>query len=231
MPQILISLTSCFAYSGHRKWPCPDHPYHNGNPNQAHAQIGKYIGLGLAWLTLQHRGRLAVLNGSSLEPITRFAKLLHEANRNDDGVPVWSPRFSPRFYPEPFCGGFWWGPSYVWAHNRVALAAVSFSASDPYAADQVEVEPGTVTIQISASLGSQALTVNGEPPVGLSPNNLRFFRSGVFQEYGEFVALEEWKNHRSKNDHEVKVVVFRKDTGEEISDHFNLERVEDLQKS
>ncbi len=192
-PEFVVTLDSGFLYSGATKWPRPQFP--RKEVTDVRAEEGVYRGLGLAWLLLQHQGRLAVLHRRALGPINRQAKALNYASLKNATPPTWSPRFYTGFQPHEVAGIFEWAWREKHVHNRLLLTALNRKGEHPLFKEGF----------------SQSLT---------SPFNFtgqRWFRYGAKHTSGDLVALEEWFDIESPDKHSTRIAVFNAVSGEELT--------------
>lgn len=201
VPQFVISLDSGFLYSGITKWPRPDYPSNYVAVDHVHSETGLYAGLGLAWLIAQHQGRLAVIRHLALGPITRFAKLLHNATRRSALPATYSSRFETMGQMREIAGVLSWGNYARFAHNRLQFRSLVRKRDGP---------PVTY----------ENLLLNGVDPktpnLAFQMENARWFRYGVTAVEGKLLAVEEWTEPQSKTNHKKHVAIFNVDTGEEL---------------
>jgi hypothetical protein len=201
VPQFVISLDTGFLYSGSRRWPAPRYPGNYVDADHVHDETGLYAGLGLAWLILQHQGRLAAVRRQSLEAINRYARLVDEATLRSALPATYSQRFETMFKMRPIAGVFSWGSVSTFAHNRLELHSLRRERDEATKVWEVELLQSDVDL---STLQSNTFL-----------QFLRWFRYGSVCTAGTFIAVEEWINPKSNVDHYRKIAVFDTVSGEE----------------
>ena len=202
LPQVLVSLDGGSMFSGAMAWPRPRYPGNYTQPDHVKIWSGLDTGMGIAWALLQIRGRLAAIEKRALGSIVRFAGLLDKAGMKEATPPTWSPRFNSMFRKHEIAGNISWGMSASFAHNRLALNSVRRAI------------PGT-----DGMTSRELYKPNIDPQTLDSPErdkHLRWFRYDITHTAGNFLALEEWEEIRSKENHRTRIAVFNIATGEEM---------------
>ncbi len=208
IPQFIISLDTGFLYSGATKWPKPRFPSNYIEADHVSVESGIYSGLGLAWLIIQHQGRLAAIRKEALGPVSRFAHLLDEAMVREEGVPpTYSPRFDSMFRQQKIAEIFEWGGVSCHAHNRLPLNCLG------------KIVEGTTNIFDTYMFrdGTDVEALRSATNFFGYTNHLRWFRYPATIVGGEFLAIEEWIEPTSKTEHRQRIAIFNVITGEEIT--------------
>lgn len=195
VPQFILSLDSGYAYSGSRRWPCPRYPGNYTEPDHVTNQTGIYSGLGLAWILLQIRGRLALLERRSVTAINRQQNLLHDAMYSIAGSQSHGDRFSQSFASfSELLGPIRWGSLSTNAHNRLPLHSVR--------------------------IGDYNLYRDGADPHSLSNKELfskaRMFEYPSHQVSEDMIAFREILSHHRSGTIKSRYVVFTVE-GEELT--------------
>ena len=204
VPQFVVALDTGFLYCGLRKWPCPRYPGNYTEADHVQAVIGIHAGLGLAWVLTQHQGRLAAMRRQNRGSISRFARLLDEADVREALPPTYSGRFETMFHMRPIAGVMEWGSVACWPHNGLYLRSLKRNQDDaktPWREHellQAGVDPATLDWQSASKV-------------------LRWFRYGSEFIAGRFLAAEEWLHHKEKANHKCRIAVFDTITGQEIT--------------
>lgn len=206
VPQFVITLDDGYLYGGWRRWPRPRYPGNYTEAGDVHSETGVFAGLGLAWLILQQKGRIAALQRRELKPITRYARLLDNASMKKAVPATWSKRFDISFLPREIGGVFEWGRISFFAHNRLYLMALSRNWA----------EGKTVYETYLCKDGTDIGFLNHEN----HSDFLRWFRYPAALLTGRLLAVEEWINAESQEGHTCKVAVFDLATGMEIKCSF-----------
>jgi hypothetical protein len=217
IPQFIASLEMGFLYCGLRKWPCPRFPSNYTEADDVHAETGSYAGLGLAWILTQHQGRLAAARRQSLGAIHRFARLLDDAMLRESTPPTYSPRFHPAFSGlRPITGVMGWGGVLCYAHNGLHLCSLSRSRDGEKAWWHHEYLRSDVD---PASLDTAS-----------ARDAVRWFRYSKEFTAGQHLAVEEWIDHSSREDHRSRIAVFDITDGREMTGPLidGMEKVSDL---
>ena len=194
MPQFILSLDSGYVYSGARRWPCPRYPGNYKLPEQVVSQNGIYGGLGLGWMLLQVRGRMAIMERRDLSSITRQQDLMHDSMYSSARRQSYSDRFHRSFtaYTKIF-GSIKWGGTSANCHNRYPVHSLITSKDELF---QDGLNPRDLSL-------SELF------------NKARLFRYSVFEVRAGMVALEECFNLHNKESFRTRFVVFLED-GEEL---------------
>jgi hypothetical protein len=204
VPQFVIALDSGFLYGGWRKWPCPRYPGNYVEADHVTHETDIYGGLGLAWLLLQHQGRLALLNRQPTGPIARFGALLDRAKMREGAPPTYSLRFETAFQAKPIAGLFEWGHVACFAHNRLRLSSLERNRGESNLRSELELYQD----------GVDAKTLDWQTFSHIK--FLRWFRYRDIFSTGRLLAMEEWIDHKSKTNHRSRIAVFDTLSGEEI---------------
>jgi hypothetical protein len=214
VPQLVVMLDSGYMYSGARKWPCPRYPGNYTENDQVACETGVNAGLGLAWLVAQQQGRLAVMQNQNLMRVNRFAQLIDKSGYGSGLPPTYSRRFDCSFQTRTIAGVVRWGDTALWIHNKLLLRCL---AKDQINADLNDSIPTTYKLP------------EQDEPITRSPfdtAHYRWFQYGSAAVVDQFVAVEEWLNCKSKDNHQRRVAVFDTTTGEEIT-HGRLSSLND----
>jgi hypothetical protein len=195
-PEFVVTLDSGFLLSGATRWPRPRHP--QGQADDVSLEEGVYAGLGLAWLLLQHQGRLAVLDRRALGPINRQAEALNYAGLKEATPATWSPRYDSMFRSNRIAGCMGWGRFHPFAHNKLPLNSFMIAnQGDLYLGG---IDPKTLDFH-------------------KWHEHVRLFRYPSACQGGVMLALEEWIDARSKGKAHSRIALFNSTTGEEVFDH------------
>lgn len=205
VPQLVVMLDSGYMYSGARKWPCPRYPGNYTENDQVACETGVNAELGLAWLVAQQQGRLAVMQNQNLMRVNRFAQLIDKSGYGSGLPPTYSRRFDTSFQTGTIAGVVRWGNVAMWAHNQLLLRCL--------AKDEVEDDANSLI----ASAYTLAVQDEQNTRSSFDTSHYRWFRYGSDVTAGQFLAVEEWLNGKSKDAHQRRVAVFDTATGAEIT--------------
>jgi hypothetical protein len=187
IPQFVLSLDSGYIYSGSRRRPCPRYPGNYQQPEQVANQDGIYGGLGLGWILLQIRARLAVLEKRPLGSLNRQENLMNAAMYSVAGRQSYYDRFRRPFTAHTqIFGSVYWGGTSIDCHNRLPAYSVKTSEYDLY----------------EGGLSPQNLSLSE------MFNKTRFFRYPVFEIGNGMVALQECFSAHDKENFYSRFVVF-----------------------
>lgn len=204
VPQLVVMLDSGYMYSGARKWPCPRYPGNYKEDDQVECVSGINAGLGLAWLVTQQQGRLAVIQNQNLPRVDRFAQLIDKSGIGSGLPPTYSRRFDSSFQTGTIAGVVRWGNVAMRVHNNLLLRCLG----------KDEVEDGATQSIASAYTLPEHDEQNTRSSFDTS--HYRWFQYGSDVMVGRLLAVEEWLNCKSKDEHQRRVAVFDTTTGAEI---------------
>jgi hypothetical protein len=195
-PQGLLALDSGFIYSGKTCWPSAS--AFGMDKSWVRSSTGYRSGLGIAWMLNQIQGRLAGMDDTSIATYDRMGKTIAVALLESALPPHYSPRFDRMLRDRRFGGIISEGGHGLLIHNKLVIS--SLKVGDSFlkrAPDHPDFDDSSGT-------------------------NFRFFQceKPLVGKAGDYLAFEEWFRPRSKEDHYMKVVVFNRETGEEIRDEW-----------
>jgi hypothetical protein len=208
-PQGVLPLDSGFIYSGKTCWPSSS--AFGMDKTNVRSSTGYRSGLGIAWMLNQMQARLAGMDDTSIATYDRMGKTIAVALLESALPAHYSPRFDRMLRDRKFGGIIEEGGDSWPIHNKLEISSLKvgekFLERDPSHPD------------FDASSGTNFRRFQCEKP--------------LVGKAGDYLAFEEWFRPLSKEEHYTMIVVFNRETGEEIEAKWasSLENTWDLERA